>query len=866
MRPKPHTSAPDTGSANEKRLHPRHVDYCVSRAIPPELAIQRGFSSAPTKVISERLGFSQMPAGLAMLIEYPEIVPPYYRARLNDGRWLATKGRSVPIYWACRPEDVGKVLYVAEGPAKALAVTAAGYPAIGLGGVNTTLVKGRRGPEFNESWPSVAGLRVIILFDANRRTNVQVAAAEVRLAQALEGAGAAEVCSVEIPFGPDGEDWGPDDYLAARGVDALAKLVTNAVATNPIRRLDGVLAVPDQRERRLTLDALTADLPFLLSVTGHDYARRARAKRAFAGHGLAGAFRQALVTAERRLAIANKRLLQAETDRRVAQRMPQGAVSPSTATSFDMIGDEGVARLAAHIEEQRAVALSLVTSGPDPLLHQPRLLQVALGAGELFLVNPSELANVEPLFRALRRVPVVAYDGKPLLKWLRHHYGTSPASVFCIRTAAILLAGGNLTPKKDRRRVPNKNPRDRFSLPHLLHRFLGIDVTFRPMPDSGRWSPPRLAEAARRVRYLLPLARRLRDELEADNLTHVALDLEMPLIPVLADVELAGFGFDRKELVLLGRRLRRQPRTQSVDAFLNNQYRNLLAASKKYADGRVRAEFIGIGASTGRVTVRNPALQAIPKLVAGHGARACFVPADGRVLVVADVSQVEVRILAELSQCVELVAALRDGHDVHRSTAAHMLGRPVTTIASDEREKAKVASFGIVYGITAAGLSAAAQDFFGLDMSVDEAAMAINLYLDSFPGVRAWQDAIKESRPRIMTTKSGRIRYFRQTGRDTNKMLNFPVQGLCADGLKRTMLLVHRSLDPASARIVNTVHDELVVEADRSVAGEVARCVRRSFETGFGHYVRSVPITVHIDIRATWDLPTKPDHTTNLES
>jgi DNA polymerase-1 len=218
-------------------LKPEHVAYLEKRAVPEQFAIAAGLKSVDIKAAAKFLGFEPSAGGIQ--IPYTESDPTYSRLRCDateGARFLAPKGREVPVHIACpAAREPSTPLYVVEGPVKALALANAGFPAVGLGGVSTTLENDHTTKKLNSSWSVVPlkGRKVVVVFDAGRNTNAAVARAEARLALALERAGA-KVFVAELPPDPEGEDWGPDDFIKTYGSAELRKVLNAARPANPI--------------------------------------------------------------------------------------------------------------------------------------------------------------------------------------------------------------------------------------------------------------------------------------------------------------------------------------------------------------------------------------------------------------------------------------------------------------------------------------------------------------------------------------------------------------------------------------------------------------------------------------------------------
>jgi len=236
-------------------------------------------------------------------------------------------------------------------------------------------------------------------------------------------------------------------------------------------------------------------------------------------------------------------------------------------------------------------------------------------------------------------------------------------------------------------------------------------------------------------------------------------------------------------------------------------------------DGRLHTSFNQTGAATGRLSSSDPNLQNIPiRTELGRNIRAAFVPAEGTTLVAADYSQVELRILAHLSQDVRLIEAFQEGADIHRTTAAEVLGIAPDEVTTDARRRAKAVNFGIVYGQTPFGLAKQ------LGISREEAEDFIARYFARYPGVRDYiESGLAEARERGSThTLFGRIRQIPEIN-SRNGMrrsmaermaINAPIQGTAADVIKLAMIRIHDEIRRQELRMkmVLQVHDELIFE------------------------------------------------------
>jgi DNA polymerase I len=274
------------------------------------------------------------------------------------------------------------------------------------------------------------------------------------------------------------------------------------------------------------------------------------------------------------------------------------------------------------------------------------------------------------------------------------------------------------------------------------------------------------------------------------------------------------------------------------------------------ADGRLHTSFNQTGAATGRLSSSNPNLQNIPiRTELGREIRAAFVPRAGWKLLVADYSQIELRLLADMSEDALLLDAFRNGEDIHTRTAAEVMGVPPLMVTPDARRAAKAVNFGIVYGISAFGLAAQ------LGIGRAEAEKYIKNYFVRYEGVRRWLDAtIEEVRKSGVTrTMFGRERPIPDiNSRNPNARgfaertaVNTPLQGAAADLIKLAMVHIDAALQTAGhkAAMLLQVHDELVFECPPEELDPVSRIVKQKMESVCD---LKVPLLVDVGTGDNW--------------
>ncbi len=507
-------------------------------------------------------------------------------------------------------------------------------------------------------------------------------------------------------------------------------------------------------------------------------------------------------------------------------------------------------------------------------------LAVREGENRVALVPEDLLGWVKDFLSDPHR-PKTTHDAKRLIRWLDGRGLSLRGLEFDTALAAYVIdpAGG------------------RSQLDGLAERMIGFSLTEdrvseeTPVQGSLVFDPqPRLDQIGLRVEAIARLVAPLWSELEEREEVELFVDVELPLVAVLAEMEDAGIAVDREYLLGMSGRLRAdigdlaqsifelaggefnvnstlqlrevlfgklglpvikktatgKPSTDAaVLGKLDHPLVRLLLEFRKLekirsshvdgylslidADGRIHTRFNQMGTSTGRVSSENPNLQTIPiRTELGRTVRRAFVAGPGRVLVVADYSQIELRVLSHLSLDPGLLEAFLSDVDIHTATAARVFEVEVPRVTSDMRRRAKTINFGLLYGMEAFGLSQR------LNISREEAAEHIEAYFSQFPAVKSFMDGMVQQARRkgYTTTLFNRRRYLPELRSDNFRIrqmgermaLNAPVQGTAADIIKKAMIGLSSQLREVSPRscLLLQIHDELVIETPRDHLAEVA--------------------------------------------
>ncbi len=271
-------------------------------------------------------------------------------------------------------------------------------------------------------------------------------------------------------------------------------------------------------------------------------------------------------------------------------------------------------------------------------------------------------------------------------------------------------------------------------------------------------------------------------------------------------------------------------------------------------DGRIHTTFDQTSTATGRLSSLEPNLQNIPvRTELGRDIRKAFVAKEGCVLVDADYSQIELRVLAHMAHDERMIAAFCSGEDIHRRTAAEIYGVPIEMVTGEMRSAAKAVNFGIVYGISEFGLSK------NTGLTRAQAADFMKMYLARYPAIGVFmQEAVAQAKDSgYAKTLLGRRRYIAEMASSNRNIrqfgeraaMNSPIQGTAADIIKLAMIAVEKALAGMESRLILQVHDELIVEAPEHEAEEAARILKSEMEAVMR---LDVPLRADVSIGKSW--------------
>ena len=290
---------------------------------------------------------------------------------------------------------------------------------------------------------------------------------------------------------------------------------------------------------------------------------------------------------------------------------------------------------------------------------------------------------------------------------------------------------------------------------------------------------------------------------------------------------------------------------------LKSTYVDALPLSVDPSTGRVHTSYSQIGAVTGRLSSNNPNLQNIPiRTELGRKVRNAFIAPKGSMLISVDYSQIELRLAAHMSGDEAMQAAFRAGQDIHSTTAAAIYNIPLEKVTKDMRRHAKAINFGLIYGMSAFGLTRSTE------LTLAEAEDFVKAYFEKFPGVKRYLDGIRKSAAAdgYVETLLGRRRYFPALKAQTNKAMknreereaiNAPIQGTAADIMKIAMLKIPSALAKAKlkGKMLLQVHDELVIECPQAELDATVRTVRQVMESA---YPLNIPLETEARAGSNW--------------
>ena len=263
---------------------------------------------------------------------------------------------------------------------------------------------------------------------------------------------------------------------------------------------------------------------------------------------------------------------------------------------------------------------------------------------------------------------------------------------------------------------------------------------------------------------------------------------------------------------------------------------------------RLHPKYGQIGAWSGRMSCGNPNIQQIPR---SKAFRTCFTAAPGKKLIIADYSQIELRVAAEMTGDKRMTDAYRSGEDLHKLTASLMLAKPIDKITAQERQAAKAVNFGLIYAMGAAGLQQYSLQSYGVEMTIEQAEEFRSRFFKAYTGIAHWHNKLKKSPPTESRTLTGRKFIFSDNA-GLSGLCNMPVQGTAADIAKKALGLLVPRLLGTDTRIIGVVHDEILLEAPECEAISAAELLKSTMEEAGNSILSRVPCQADVNIAANW--------------
>jgi DNA polymerase-1 len=264
--------------------------------------------------------------------------------------------------------------------------------------------------------------------------------------------------------------------------------------------------------------------------------------------------------------------------------------------------------------------------------------------------------------------------------------------------------------------------------------------------------------------------------------------------------------------------------------------------------GRLHPHYGQIGAWSGRMSCWGPNIQQIPR---ERGFRECFVPPPEKKLIIADYSQIELRVAAQISGDRRMISAYGDGEDLHALTASLVSEIPVGAVTKAQRQAAKAVNFGLIFGMGAAGLRQYARQSYGVDMTPEQAGRFRDGFFKAYPGIAGWHSRIRSGKPAVEKSLLGRKFMFDESS-GMSARYNTPVQGTAADIMKSALAKMARRVAGTGVRIVAAVHDEILLEAGEGDSESAARMLKACMEAAGNEALADVPCVADVKIADSW--------------
>jgi len=553
--------------------------------------------------------------------------------------------------------------------------------------------------------------------------------------------------------------------------------------------------------------------------------------------------------------------------------------------------------------------LDIETTGLNPFEGDIALVQIMNEVGKVFLIQ--DMGALQQLKSVLESNLCIGHNIKFDSKFLKHRCNINLNQVYDTYLAELAISGGLLAGRKG------------ASLQALARKYAGIELDkseqtgFKP---NQTLTPDQIKYASQDVQVLQPIYKQQQVKITELDLQDT-INIENLCIPATVWLELSGAPLDLQRLEVLkqetitqkqvtearileylkkGNHSRQETLTGSISINLNSPKQLLEAlqgigikikstddktlstvkhpvgqAIQEYRSanklltgfinkipnhiesetGRIHSSFNQYGAHSGRFTSSKPNMQQQPH---NQNWRSIYRSKDG-MLITADYSQIELRILAQVSDDQAFIKAFNEGVDLHILTASKVFDKPLEEVTKEERNISKMVNFGIAYGMWSNGLVSRLQQA-GLTISKQEAEKIIKNFNAAYPQVAKYLYGISDTGLQRLKlhNAAGRLLCFNQPKDDKERgnikrqSKNLPIQSLSADILKIAMASLHKQLEPQGVKFINSVHDELVFECTADQADNVAATVKQEMETAGQIYLTKVPCIAEVTISKVW--------------
>lgn len=542
-------------------------------------------------------------------------------------------------------------------------------------------------------------------------------------------------------------------------------------------------------------------------------------------------------------------------------------------------------------------------AGLDVFSSKVVTIQILLPSGKIIILkDPKSLDNVKPL---LENNLIIGHNLKFDSKFLKYHFGVTLYNVYDTYLAEIILSGGLYAGKQGV-----------TGLSDLVFRYCGQQMS-KQEQRGFRYGVPLTPEqkqyAANDLKYLPEIFKKQQAKIKLLGLENV-INIEMKALPAIVWLELSGIYVDRERLNELQKEIdtRRREAEQSLYKMFGSSKINLNSTQQltkelnrlgipvkntkseelakfnhpiiktlteyKEAEkllntfvgklptfinkktGRIHADFFQLGAKSGRLSCTKPNLQQQPSNTFPEW-RTIFKAPPGNKIITADYSQIELRILAQVSQDKEYIQAYNKKEaDLHTLTASKIFKVPLEEVTKQQRSIAKTVNFGIAYGMWTSGLQKNLQSA-GIEITENEAKGIIKGFYKAYPGVAKYlRDISTEGLKNLeVRNKAGRLIKFEKPEdekaqeRIKRESKNRPIQSLCADMIKIAMGNIFLKLEPKGVKFINTVHDELVFECAEDQVEEVREIVKTEMEKAGELFLTDLPCIAEITVSDTWE-------------